>query len=89
VTWAELTDCETTDFTIATVPARFAALGDLHTGIDDTAASLAPVLDWAERDERDRGLVEAPFPPNFPKMPGEPSRVQPSRSKALEPGRPC
>jgi len=41
------------DFTIATVPARFAALGDLHAGIDDAPFSLAPLLEWAERDERD------------------------------------
>ena len=81
VTWAELTDCETADFTIATMSARFAALGDLHAGIDDVAFSLEPLLEWAERDERDRGLGEAPYPPNFPKMPGEPSRVQPSRAR--------
>jgi DNA ligase D len=83
VTWAELPDVETEDFTIATVPARFAKLGDLHAGIEDAVCALDPLLEWAERDERDRGLGDAPYPPNYPKMPGEPMRVQPSRAKRL------
>jgi DNA ligase D len=81
VRWEELASCETTDFTLATMPARFAALGDVHAGIDEVAVSLEPLLEWSERDERDRGLGEAPYPPNFPKMPGEPRRVQPSRAR--------
>ena len=81
VTWAELPDVETEDFTIATVPARFAKLGDLHAGIEDAVCALDPLLEWAERDERDRGLGDAPYPPNYPKMDGEPSRVQPSRAR--------
>jgi DNA ligase D len=81
VTWAELPDVVTEDFTIATVPARFAKLGDLHAGIDDAVCALDPLLDWAERDERDRGLGDAPYPPNYPKMAGEPARVQPSRAR--------
>ncbi|HEX8628466.1 MAG TPA: non-homologous end-joining DNA ligase [Catenuloplanes sp.] len=52
VTWDEIPDLDPRDFTIATVPARFAERGDLHAGIDDTAFSLAPLLRWAERDER-------------------------------------
>ena len=52
IAWAEIPDVHPKDFTIASVPARFAALGDLHAGIDDTAFSLGPLLDWAERDER-------------------------------------
>jgi DNA ligase D len=79
VTWAELPDVEMADFTIATMPARFAALGDVHAGIDDAVWSIEPLLEWAERDESDRGLGDAPYPPNYPKMPGEPPRVQPSR----------
>jgi DNA ligase D len=79
VTWAELPDVEMADFTIATMPARFEQLGDLHAGIDDAVFSIEPLLEWAERDERDRGLGDAPYPPNFPKQEGEPPRVQPSR----------
>jgi len=79
--WDEVADCETEDFTIATMPARFASLGDLHAGIDDAVCDLRVLLEWVERDERDRGLGEAPWPPNYPKMEGEPMRVQPSRAR--------
>src|SRR5689334_908569 len=51
VTWAELPDVEIDDFTIATMPARFAELGDLHAGIDDAVFDISPLLEWAERDE--------------------------------------
>ncbi|HET7406986.1 MAG TPA: non-homologous end-joining DNA ligase [Mycobacteriales bacterium] len=81
VTWDELPDVHTEDFTITTVPARFAALGDVHAGIDDAVCDLQVLLDWVERDERDHGLGEAPYPPNYPKMPGEPRRVQPSKRR--------
>ena len=79
VTWDELPDVEMDDFTIATMPARFAELGDLHAGIDDAVWSIEPLLELADRDERDHGLGDAPYPPNYPKMRGEPPRVQPSR----------
>jgi DNA ligase D-like protein (predicted polymerase) len=78
ITWAELPDVEMADFTIATMPARFALLGDVHAGIDDAVWDIEPLLDWADRDERD-GVGDAPYPPNFPKQEGEPPRVQPSR----------
>ncbi len=81
VTWAELADVDPHDFTIATVPARFAELGDPHEAIDDVAHDLSPLIEMADRDERDRGLGDAPYPPNFPKMEGEPARVQPSRAR--------
>ena len=83
VTWAELADCDTEDFTLANMPERFARIGDLHAGIDDAVCDLRVLLDWVDRDERDRGQGEAPYPPNFPKMPGEPPRVQPSRKQPL------
>jgi len=81
LTWRELADVETEDFTIATMPARFAAVGDRHATIDDIHHDLTPLLQWYERDERDRGEGDLPYPPNYPKMPGEPMRVQPSRAR--------
>ncbi len=83
VTWDELPDVETEDFTIPTMRERFAKLGDVQAGIDDTVCDLRKLLEWVERDERE-GLGEAPYPPNFPKMPGEPARVQPSRKKKTD-----
>lgn len=83
ITWDELPDAQTEDFTIRTMPARFAELGDVYAGLDEaTAVSLVPLLEWSERDERDHGLGDAPYPPNYPKMPGEPPRVQPSKARA-------
>jgi DNA ligase D len=84
VTWEELPDVEMEDFTIATMPERFARLGDVHASIDDEGWSIRPLLEWADRDERDRGLADAPYPPNFPKQEGEPPRVQPSRARRRE-----
>ncbi len=79
VTWDELPDVEMRDFTIETMPARFASIGDLHAGMDEAVWDIEALLEWAERDEHDHGLGDAPYPPNYPKMPGEPPRVQPSR----------
>lgn len=81
VTWAELGAAVPEDFTIATVPGRFAVQGDPHAGIDARPGALEPVLDMVARDERDHGLADAPYPPQFPKMAGEPPRVQPSRRR--------
>jgi DNA ligase D-like protein (predicted polymerase) len=81
VQWEELADLDPRDLTVKTMPARFAALGDLHAGIDDQAHDLSPVLEWYERDLRDAGLGDMPYPPDYPKMPGEPKRVQPSRDR--------
>lgn len=80
VTWEELPEVEPEDFTLATMPARFARLGDLQAGMDEAVCDLRVLLEWVERDEA-AGLGEAPYPPNFPKMPGEPPRVQPSRAR--------
>ncbi len=84
VTWEELPEVETEDFTLATMPARFAERGDLHEGIDEAVCDLRALLEWVEGEERD-GVGEAPYPPNFPKMPGEPKRVQPSRARKPKP----
>jgi DNA ligase D-like protein (predicted polymerase) len=78
VTWEELPEVDPKALNLHTVPARFAELGDVHAGIDDTAYSLEPLLEIYARDEA-RGLGEMPYPPDYPKMPGEPPRVQPSR----------
>jgi DNA ligase D-like protein (predicted polymerase) len=80
VSWDELAGVSTEDFTIASMPPRFSKLGDLHAGIDDAVCDLRVLLEWVEREES-AGVGEAPYPPNFPKMPGEPKRVQPSRAK--------
>jgi DNA ligase D len=80
LTWAELSEAEPEDFTLATMPARFAERGDIQAGIDETVCDLERLLEWVERDEQ-AGIAEAPYPPNFPKMPGEPKRVQPSRAR--------
>ena len=61
--------------------ARFAELGDLNAGIDDAAHSLQPLLDMYERDEAEGEGGDMPYPPDYPKMPGEPKRVQPSRDR--------
>ncbi len=80
VTWDELADVVPEDFTVATMPARFAQVGDRHAAIDDVAHSLQPLLDLYERDEAG-GRGDMPYPPDYPKMPGEPKRVQPSRDR--------
>jgi len=61
LTWDEVPDCDPADFTLATMPARYAKLGDLHAGIDDAVFDLAPLLEWAERDEAD-GEAAPPEP---------------------------
>jgi DNA ligase D len=78
VTWDELLDVEPNDFNLATVQERFAKIGDPHAAINDVAHDITPLLEWAERDERG-GEGDMPYPPDHPKMPGEPPRVQPSR----------
>jgi DNA ligase D len=80
VTWDELREVTPEDFTVATVPARFAAVGDRHAAIDDVAHSLRPLLDLYERDVA-AGADDMPYPPSYPKMAGEPKRVQPSRAR--------
>jgi DNA ligase D len=81
VTWAELPEVEPDDFDLRTMPKRFAQIGDPHAGIDDVAHDITPLLEWSERDEKN-GAGDLPYPPDHPKMPGEPPRVQPSRKNS-------
>lgn len=84
--WDEVGDVHPDDFTVATVPARFTERGDLFAALRadrDPAldCSLDAALALARRDEEEHGLGDLPYPPEYPKMPGEPKRVQPSRAK--------
>ena len=78
ITWDELDDCDPADFTLASMPARFAKLGDLHAGIDRRAGSIEKLLELFER----QGQCDAPWPPHYRKQAAEPPRVQPSKRKA-------
>ncbi len=79
--WREVPDCDPADFTVLTVPKRFAELGDPHAGMDAASSSLERLLELADKDEAS-GLADAPWPPHFRKMEGEASRVAPSRAKS-------
>jgi DNA ligase D-like protein (predicted polymerase) len=78
--WDEVPGCEPADFTVATMPARYAGIGHPHAGMDAAAGSLDKLLALAARDEAE-GLGDAPWPPQYRKMEGEPTRVAPSRAK--------
>jgi DNA ligase D-like protein (predicted polymerase) len=80
VEWHEIADVDPADLTIATVPARYAARGDVGAGIDDVAYSLDSLLELSTRHETE-GLGDEAWPPHFPKQEGEPRRVQPSKAK--------
>ena len=79
--WDEVARVDPNDFTLDTVIARFAEVGDPHTGINDVAHDISVLLEWSARDEAN-GDGDLPYPPEYPKMPGEPPRVQPSRKNA-------
>ena len=83
LSWDEVASAEPADFTLATMPTRFAKLGDRHEGIDEAPGSLESLLELSVRHERD-GLGDAPWPPHFKKQRGEPPRVQPSRARAAK-----
>ena len=80
LSWDELPTCEAEAFTVHTVPARYAAIGDPGAGIDDAVGSLEALLELSRRDEAE-GLGDAPWPPNYRKQEGEPPRVQPSKQR--------
>ena len=81
--WADLDAIELADFTLATVPRRYAEIGDPGAGIDDVAYPLGPLLELVERQAA-QGLGEAPLPPHFPRAEGEPVRAQPTRRRKKE-----
>ena len=91
--WDEVADVVPRDFDVTTMPARFADVGDLFAPLSAPAAggpapvaySLEPLLELADKDERDHGHGDLPYPPEYPKMPGEPKRVQPSRDRDRTP----
>jgi len=78
--WDELGEVEPDDLNVQSMPGRFADVGDRFAGIDDTHHSLEPLLEMYRRDEAE-GDGDMPYPPDYPKMPGEPKRVQPSRAR--------
>jgi len=82
VTWDELPEVDPKQLNLHTLPARFVERGDVHAAIDDRHCSLEPLLEMYRRDE-ESGLGEMPYPPDYPKMPGEPPRVQPSKINPL------
>jgi DNA ligase D-like protein (predicted polymerase) len=90
MSWDEVPTCEPEAFTIATVPQRFADIGDPGAGIDGAAGSLEALLELSRRHETE-GMGDAPWPPNYAKQAGEPPRVQPSRKRRpdteYDPGR--
>ena len=81
--WDEVESADPADFTLATMPKRFAKLGDRHAGIDESPGSLEGLLELSARHER-AGQGDAPWPPHYKKQRGEPPRVQPSRARAAK-----
>ena len=79
--WDEVEGCDPAAYTVATMPERFASIGDPWAGMDDSAGSLEALLELAERDDRS-GLGDAPWPPHYEKTEDEPPRVQPSKRRA-------
>jgi len=80
IPWDEVASVEPDEVTLLTVPTRLAAEGDPWAGMDDHPQSIAPLLAWYQRD-LDDGLMDAPWPPVYPKQPNEPPRVSPSRAR--------
>src|SRR5438309_1433961 len=87
LSWDEVASADPADFTLATMPKRFAQLGDRHEEIDEAPGSLEGLLELSARHER-AGLGDAPWPPHYEKKPGEPPRVMPSRKKGARSSNP-
>src|SRR5215210_2665262 len=83
LSWDEVDSCEPGDFTLVTMPSRFAEIGDRHRDIDLNPGSLDLLLELSARQERE-GLGDAPWPPHYQKQKGEPARVQPSKARAAK-----
>ncbi len=81
LSWDEVDSADPEDFTLGTMPKRFAKIGDRHADIDATPGSLDSLLELSARQERE-GQGDAPWPPHYRKQPGEPPRVQPSKARA-------
>ncbi|MEV6110341.1 non-homologous end-joining DNA ligase [Streptomyces sp. NPDC051940] len=79
--WDEVDSVEPRDFDLRSMVTRFADVGDVHAGMEEQAFGLEGLLEMADRDEKERGLGDMPYPPDHPKMAGEPKRVQPSRAR--------
>jgi DNA ligase D-like protein (predicted polymerase) len=84
LTWEEIDACDPADFTIRTVPGWFKTNGDRHQDIDQHPGSLDALLELSARQEKE-GQGDAPWPPQYAKQPGEPTRVQPSRARSAKP----
>jgi bifunctional non-homologous end joining protein LigD len=84
LTWDEIDACNPADFTLKTMPAWFEVNGDRHANIDQHPGSLEALMELSAKQEKE-GLGDAPWPPQYQKMPGEPTRVQPSRARKAGP----
>ncbi len=82
--WSELDDVEIDAFPMDSFAGRYARVGDLNAEMDQHRENVGRLLEWAVRDEEEHGLGDAPWPPHYPKQPGEPPRVQPSKQRKAD-----
>src|SRR5438034_444655 len=82
LSWDEVDEADPEDFTLGTMPKRFAKIGDRHAGMEESAGSLEGLLELSARQEKE-GQGDAPWPPHYRKQPGEPPRVQPSKARRV------
>ena len=80
--WVEIEDISIDRFPLDTFAKRYQEVGDLTAGIDEVAGRIETLLEWVARDQEEFGLGDAPWPPSYPKIAGEPPRVQPSKKRA-------